>query len=236
VANRGDGLGYRWLLDHRSYPHEEWCLIWPLFRHANGRGVVGLNGKTYRAHRMMCQLAHGEPPTPEHQAAHSCGNGHLGCANPKHLSWKTASENLMDCAAHGTHPKSRFGAKGQFDASQIEEIRELLKTRTHREIAEMFGANQTTIGNIATGRFYSGPRKIKFWTQEEDDKIRDCVKRGLSFREMANEIGRPEAGVTGRAYRLGLKSGRPATREDYSSVRRYLAERHSLALRQGDPR
>ncbi|WP_354243676.1 hypothetical protein [Bradyrhizobium sp. LA2.1] len=142
----------------------------------------------------------------------------------------------MDCAAHGTHPKSRFGAKGQFDPSQIDEIRELLKTHTHREIAEMFGANQTTIGNIATGRFYSGPRKIKFWTQEEDDKIRDCVKRGLSFREMAKEIGRPEAGVTGRAYRLGLKSGRPATREDYSSVRRYLAERHSLALRQGDSR
>lgn len=234
MANRGEGLGYKWLLEHRSYPHDDWCLIWPFARHNNGRGLGGHNGKSYRAHRMMCQLAHGEPPTPEHQAAHSCGNGHLGCANPRHLSWKTASENLMDCSIHGTHPKSRFGAKGRFDADQIAQIRELLKTHTHRAIAEMFGANETTIGNIATGRFYSKPSKINFWAPEEDDKIREFVARGLSFRQMAEELGRSVGGVTGRAYRLGLKSGRPATREDYSSVRRYLVERHTLSQRQGD--
>jgi hypothetical protein len=219
MAAKGEGFGYKWLQDHLAYPHEEWCLIWPFFRHHNGRGSLGYKGKSYFAHRFMCQLVHGDPPTPGHHAAHSCGNGHLGCANPRHLSWKTASENLMDCATHGTHPKSEFGAKGRFTVEQVAEIREMLKTRKQRDIAEELGVHETTIGNIATGRFYSRATKINFWTPQEDDKIRDCVARGLSFPQMAKEFpNRPPSAVMGRTYRIGLSSGRPPTRTDYSTV------------------
>jgi hypothetical protein len=114
---------------------------------------------------------------------------------------------------------------GQGDANELDEIRELLKTHTHRAIAERFGASQTTIGNIATGRFYSRPSKLNYWTPEEDDKLRDCVSRGLSLPETAKELGRPKAATTSRVYRIGLTSGRKPTR-DYSTP----------SQRQGEPR
>lgn len=206
-----------WILAHQSYPHENWCLIWPFYRDKNGRGVIELDGEHY-AHRLMCKMAKGEPPTPEHGTAHSCGGGHLGCINPRHLSWKTQGENLEDCLAHGTQPKTSFGPRGHFSPHEVEEIRRLLKTKTHRAIAQHYKVTESTISDIARGRYYARPSKIKFWTPEEDDHLRDCVKRGLSFPEMSREIGRPLSAITGHAYRLGLKSGRPPNRTDYSTV------------------
>jgi hypothetical protein len=48
------------------------------------------------AHRAMCRLIHGNPPTPKHQAAHSCGNGRRGCVHPGHLRWATDAENRAE--------------------------------------------------------------------------------------------------------------------------------------------
>jgi hypothetical protein len=79
--------------------------------------------------------------------------------------------------------------------------------------------------DIARGRYYARPSKIKFWTPEEDEKIRDCVSRGLSFPEIAREVGRPKAATMGRVYRLGLTSGRPPTRSDYSTSQQRQGER-----------
>jgi len=213
VTAKGEGLAHQWLLEHRSHPDKDNCLIWPFCRVANGRGALGYNGDTFFAHRYMCMLAHGEPPTSEHHAAHSCGKGHEGCVNPHHLSWKTPSENLQDCAEHGTTPKNAFGPRGRFSPHDILAIRELLKFYQQRAIANMLGVSETIIGNIATGRFYSRPSKLKYWTEEEDAKIRDGVARGLTFAEMAKEIGRATNSTANRAYRLGLRSGQPCFRK-----------------------
>jgi len=210
---------YNWILAHLTYPHEDWCLIWPFMRDKNGRGVIETEGEHY-AHRLMCKLAKGEPPTPEHGTAHSCGAGHLGCVNPHHLSWKTQAENLEDCIKHGTQPKNHIGNRGHFSRDEVEQIRRLLGTQTQLSIARLYRVTESTISDIARGRYYSRESKIKHWTAEEDAKIRDCVARGLSFPEMAKELGRSLGGTTGRVYRLGLTSGRPPNRSDYSSIRR----------------
>jgi hypothetical protein len=218
MAIKGDGHTYLWLLEHRDYPHKDWCLIWPFFKNKHGRGVIGTSGDTQFAARVMCELVKGEPPTPEHTAAHGCGNGHLGCTNPHHLDWKTKAENMEDCITHGTQPKHRLGPRGHFSPPEVEEIKRLLKTSTQLAVAQLYKVTESTIGDIARGRYYARPSKIKFWTPEEDDHLRDCVKRGLSFPEMSREIGRPLSAITGHAYRLGLKSGRPPNRSDYSTV------------------
>jgi hypothetical protein len=75
--------------------------------------MLGYLGDTLYAHRLMCQLAHGDPPTPDHIAAHSCGRGHEGCVNPNHLSWKTYSENELDKRVHGTTRNPWWGKKGK---------------------------------------------------------------------------------------------------------------------------
>lgn len=90
-----------WIRDHLEYPHD-YCLIWPFARGDNGYGSFGRQGKFIYTHRYICELVKGPPPTPEHQAAHSCGRGHEGCVNPKHLSWKTRAENQLDRREHGT--------------------------------------------------------------------------------------------------------------------------------------
>ena len=90
-----------WLEEHKKYEGED-CLIWPFSVSHHGRGQATINGQGMSAPRAMCLLAHGEPPTDEHQAAHSCGNGHLGCMSPKHLRWATVQENEADKIQHGT--------------------------------------------------------------------------------------------------------------------------------------
>src|SRR5690606_2800217 len=67
----------QWLSDHVDHNGDE-CLIWPFGRFANGYGQVCINKVNKVASREMCILANGEPPSPSHEAAHSCGNGHLG--------------------------------------------------------------------------------------------------------------------------------------------------------------
>lgn len=210
MAVDGDGKTHAWIRDHQNYPHKDWCLIWPFFRDKNGRGVIGIAGRRNFAHRVMCKQVHGEPPTAEHGTAHSCGNGHLGCVNPNHLSWKTQAENLKDCAKHGTQPRHSLGPRGHFSPHEVAQIRRLLQSHTQLAIAQMYGVTESTISDIARGRYYTRPPKINYWTPEEDEKIRYGMRRGLNFSQMAKEIGKSLGAVTGRAYRLGLHSGVPA--------------------------
>lgn len=132
----------QWLQDHKDYPHD-YCLIWPFARESRvGRGQLSLPGKSRWAHRVMCEMVNGPPPTPKHQAAHECGKGHKGCVNPRHLRWKTNTENQLDRAAHGTVIR-RWSHK--ISAEQADEMRELRASKTQVEIAALFGCSLGTV-------------------------------------------------------------------------------------------
>lgn len=208
MTTKGNGQTIQWIRDHQNYSHTDWCLMWP-FSTVRGYGRFGYLGKGYYAHRFMCELVYGEPPTPGHQAAHSCGNGHLGCVNPKHLAWKTQSENQLDCREHGTHAKTDNGNKGRLSLALADEIRALKGIKTQWQIAEQYRVSESTVSDIWLGRTWARPSKIVHWTPEEDDKIREAVRRGYNFPQMSRFVGRPVSAVMGRTYRLGLKSGQP---------------------------
>lgn len=78
------------------------CVIWPYARDETGYAVFRNPGGSNLATRYVCERASGPAPTPKHEAAHSCGNGSLGCVNPNHLRWATRAENQADRALHGT--------------------------------------------------------------------------------------------------------------------------------------
>lgn len=143
-SNKGNGKTFKWLLEHVSYKGDD-CLKWPFaMDNAHGRGRLGYLGKHYWAHRLMCILAKGKPPTPKHQTAHSCGNGNKGCINPQHLSWKTNAQNQLDRRKHGT----QMGAKGnraKLTQEQIAEIRRLQGIETQFSLAERFGVKRGCI-------------------------------------------------------------------------------------------
>lgn len=127
------------------------CLIWPFGRYPSGYGYLHNTDGSSRVSRIACEDVNGPPPTDDHQAAHTCGNGHNGCCNPKHLYWATPQENQMDRVAHGTvmcgsnHPMSKL------KDADILAIRSLAGTATHKELGKRFGVSKSTIGNVLRG-------------------------------------------------------------------------------------
>ena len=71
------------------------CIIWP-FGNSNGYARMWWVNKMTNVNRLICTKVYGAPPSDTHEAAHSCGNGQLGCINWKHLRWATKSENVME--------------------------------------------------------------------------------------------------------------------------------------------
>jgi hypothetical protein len=149
------GAPARWLHAHVTFDGRE-CLIWPFSRNSQGRGTLKVNGRTDYAHREMCKRAHGEPPTPTHEAAHSCGKGHEGCVNPNHLRWATTKQNKQDSVSHGTWARGESCGSSKLAEADVAQIRRLRGLLKQREIAEMFGISPQNVGNIQQCRTWRG--------------------------------------------------------------------------------
>lgn len=161
VYNKGKGEAYLWLCAHVNWGGEE-CLIWP-FSCSHSRPRLGYLGKHYSASRMMCEFVNGAPPSPEHEAAHTCGNGHLACVHPQHLVWKTKSENQLDRAAHGT--KNTWGCLGKLNQRKADEIRALRGKIPQSKIAVMYGITPANVSLIHCNKAWTGPNR---WTARQE--------------------------------------------------------------------
>jgi hypothetical protein len=150
------GVPVQWLLDHVSHEGSE-CLIWPFARLAAGYGTVAVDGKTVTAHRQMCRVAHGEPPTPKHNAAHACGNGFGGCVHPRHLRWATPSENQMDKVEHGRATRGERNAAHKLTVVDVLYIRKTYRPGvvTLKSLADEFGLNKTCVHKIVKGESWA---------------------------------------------------------------------------------
>lgn len=145
------GTLLRWINEVAvSYKGDD-CLIWPFNKSSNGYGLVRVNGRPNAVHRLVCKLVHGEPPTADHESAHSCGNGHLGCVNPAHLRWATTLENQRDRFIHGTHCMGMRNGSAKLTAIDVLAIRDLKGKLGQRKIAARFGVTKSTIARIHNG-------------------------------------------------------------------------------------
>ena len=146
----GVGRGHvrQWLVDHVLHDGDA-CLTWPFARYASGYGMVRHEGRARLASRAMCILAHGDPPSPDCQAAHSCGNGHQGCVNPRHLRWRTPRENNADKRLHGTQQRGAQVKGAKLNEDSVRRIRaDLARGKPQRAIAASFGVSQRTVSQI----------------------------------------------------------------------------------------
>lgn len=180
-SRRGNGVGIQFLRSLVGWPQKDACVTWPFSCDGNGSGTVGINGKALRASRVMCELAHGPAPTPEHHAAHSCGKGHEGCVNPNHLSWKTQAENEADKKIHGTAKGGSRGLGGNrsyLTPEQVAEIRAYKGKLPAEEVAKQYGLRRggvrywwdTTHSPVP---FSTRPNQIK-------RRERDAIRRASS--------------------------------------------------------
>lgn len=155
--NRGKGKARQWLINHAGHD-EGRCLVFPFARNSKtGYGSFGYNGEQLYAHRYMCELVYGPQPTPEHEAGHSCGNGHGGCVNPQHLNWITKSENRLDALRHGRGIRGRLKGRPRLTPEQVAEIRGLKGQMTQEAIASKFNISEPRVRAIFAGTIYVGP-------------------------------------------------------------------------------
>jgi len=141
------GSGLAWIDANSTYTGDD-CLLWPFSRDSKGYGGIKVGRIKTGAHRMMCIAANGEPPSPKHQAAHSCGNGHMGCCNPRHLEWKTKRQNENDKILHGTLLRGSKIGNSRLTETDVLAIRAMVRVTSQSEVAKAFGIAQATVSAI----------------------------------------------------------------------------------------
>ena len=128
------------------------CVEWPfaMGTHRVGGAYGKVGGVQFGfkgpmdAHRPMCILAHGSPPSPIYEAAHSCGN--RSCVNKRHLRWATPKENKGDELIHGTRNRGERQGHSKLNKNAVLSIR---KMRGHpADIGMKFGVSETTVRDI----------------------------------------------------------------------------------------
>lgn len=144
----------RWI-DELMKMQSDDCITWPFGRNETGRGLASIDGKVTSAPRVVCIRAHGEPPTEKHQAAHTCGKGHQGCVNPRHLRWATAPENEADKVAHGTLRRGRAINTAVLSETDVREIRAFGRAKKGTELAALFGVTPSAISAIRSRKTWA---------------------------------------------------------------------------------
>ena len=125
------------------------CLIWPYSKHGAGYAQIrDKEGKNRPVARLVCEERHGPPPTPDHEAAHSCGNGHEACVTKRHLDWKTHAGNMADTLLHGTHNRGERNGVSRLTEPEARAILALKGQMAPRAIADRFDVSQATVWAI----------------------------------------------------------------------------------------
>ena len=119
------------------------CTIWPFGRDTYGYAMLG----SVRVHRVVCEQANGKPKDGA-VARHTCGNGHLGCINRRHLVWGSRKDNQQDMVSHGRSLRGRRARSNVLSSDDVRRIRALDGTASHSEIAEQFGVSRSNVSAI----------------------------------------------------------------------------------------
>lgn len=199
--NKGNGAAVRWLQGQITSWVSDECLYWP-FGKCNGYGLFGLNGRQHYAHRYVCEQVHGPAPSPDHEAAHECGQGAHGCVSPRHVVWKTRTENQLDRALHGT---KATGPRGKLTPEQAAQILALKGTKPQREIAAMFGVSRSNVSFIHCGKAWSKrPRGVTFRPDRQKWRARISeVRSGKRVWEVVGYFDTEQEAIDAYEHAIG---------------------------------
>jgi hypothetical protein len=149
IAFHGEQAAF---LRHAASATAETCILWPFAIASNGYGVTG-SGPSRGAHRAACIIAHGSPPSPDHEAAHSCNV--RSCVNGKHLRWATVEENMADKIGHDTHLRGERNHQAKLTEADVLAIRTMEGRFILREVSERYGVSICTVHRIWRGEAWT---------------------------------------------------------------------------------
>jgi hypothetical protein len=117
------------------------CWVWLLYRDRDGYGIVTLDGKRRKAHRVNYEAKYG--PIPEGLVTdHLCAN--RSCVNPDHVEPVTNAVNI------------RRGRNAKLTSDDVAEMRASYAAgRSTREIADAFGFDRKYVWEVVTERVWS---------------------------------------------------------------------------------
>lgn len=129
------------------------CITWPYAKSGAGYGQIRSNGETKYVHRIVCESVHGPQPSKECEVAHTCGKGHEGCVNKRHVKWCSPKTNQSHRVIHGTSNRGEQHGLSKLKSSDVLSIRE--DERQFEEIANQYGVHATTVKNIKNRESWS---------------------------------------------------------------------------------
>jgi len=135
------------------------CWEWKLGRNTTNYGLVRVQGRLWRAHRLAVLLDTGELSEAS-VVIHACDNP--PCCNPKHLKAGTRQENTLDMVSKGRHKKPTTFVPARFrlprknhrlTREQVAQVREQLESPMANQsaIGRAFGVSSGCISAIARG-------------------------------------------------------------------------------------
>lgn len=128
------------------------CLVWPFNRSRGGYAAIRDGKRIVFVSHVLCEARNGPRPGPNYEVAHTCGRGHDGCVNPRHVRWATHADNCADKAAHGTWQGGERNPAAVLDEDSVRAIMALRGTATAATIAARFGISRETVSHIHNGR------------------------------------------------------------------------------------
>lgn len=128
------------------------CLEWSRGCDQDGYGIVTLQSRTRRAHRMAWAVRHKRHPPQGMVVRHKCDNP--PCIDADHLLLGTVAQNNGDRQRRGRSADRRgdLCPTAKLTWETVAEIRSLLADgRTHSSLAVQHGVSRKAISKIAHG-------------------------------------------------------------------------------------
>lgn len=160
-----------------------------------GYGVISINGKQEKTHRVSWEIENG--PIPEGMCVcHACDNP--ACINPSHLFIGTHSDNMQDCLQKGRG--NRGGPKGEnCHFSRLTE-KEVLEIRDSDEycnaLAKRYNISTAIITQVQKGQIWKHlPINAKH-LGNKSQKLTEADILAIQASNESNEVLQAEYGVS----------------------------------------
>lgn len=150
------------------------CWVWANCTQANGYGRIKHGGRTYYAHRLAYELAHG-PVAAGLDVRATCGN--RACCNPAHREHGTRADTVAECReagrlscgiAHAGKVAPGARAAGKLTLEKARQIRARAAAGESPEVlAEEHGVHVSSIRNVLAGRTWREPQWFGLFDQKK---------------------------------------------------------------------